>query len=96
MGKLKLLGVVIALLGGVMLCGAPRTHAADMSKGLMLALPAPHGHGPKVNGSLKGWNMAAADPIWMSTQTARRMNALAVLEYTNRALYFGVRVTLPV
>ncbi len=69
--------------------------AADMSKGLMLALPAPHGHGPKINGSLKGWNMAAADPIWMSTQTARKMNALATLEYTKRALYFGVRVMLP-
>ncbi len=93
MGKLKLLTVVLGLLGGVMLCGAPRTHAADMSKGLMLALPV--AHGPKINGSLKGWNLAAADPIWMSVSTAKKMNALAALEYTQRALYYGVRVTLP-
>ncbi len=74
---------------------AAPAYAADLSNGLMLALPAPHGHGPKINGSLKGWNLAAADPIWMSTQTAKRMNALAALEYTKNALYYGVRVTLP-
>ena len=78
----------VTLLGG-------SVRAADLSHGLMYALPAPHGHGPKIDGSLKGWNMSAADVTWMSALTARKMHATAVLEYTKKALYYGVRVTLP-
>ena len=69
--------------------------AADLSHGTMLALPAAPGHTLKINGSLKGWNLAAADPIWMSFATARKMHALAAMEYTRHALYLGVRVALP-
>ena len=95
MRSASLLTMAIGILLACATYPPPTAKAADMSKGVMLALPAAHGHGPKINGSLKGWNLAAADPIWMSAQTARRMNALAALEYTKRALYFGVRVTLP-
>ena len=81
------------LVVAVIVCNAVSSSAADLSQGVMLAVPV--AQGPKINGSLKGWNLAAADPIWMSVSTAKKMNALAVLEYTQRALYFGVRVTLP-
>ena len=81
------------LVVAVIACNAVSSSAADLSQGVMLAVPV--AQGPKINGSLKGWNLAAADPIWMSVSTAKKMNALAVLEYTQRALYFGVRVTLP-
>ena len=93
MRKLNLVAILLALVLGCSLNSHLRARAADMSKGVMLALPV--AHGPKINGSLKGWNMAAADPIWMSAATAKNMNGLAVLQYTRHALYFGVRVTLP-
>ncbi len=93
MRRFNLFTMILGLWGVCSLNMAMPAQGADLSKGLMLALPV--AHGPKIHGSLKGWNMAAADPIWMSTQTARRMNGLAALEYTKKALYFGVRVALP-
>ena len=83
----------VCLMALLMVGGSVR--AADLSHGLMYAMPAPHGVGPKINGSLKGWNMAGADEVFIATPTAKKLHALAALEYTQKALYYGVRVSLP-
>ncbi|NNM88086.1 MAG: hypothetical protein HKL95_06170 [Phycisphaerae bacterium] len=93
MRKVGLLAMLVGLLLSSGLNSGIQAQTAALSNGLLPAMPV--AHGPKINGSLRGWNMAAADPIWMSAATAKNMHALAVLEYTKRALYFGVRVTLP-
>ncbi|NNM89105.1 MAG: hypothetical protein HKL95_11385, partial [Phycisphaerae bacterium] len=92
-GKMLALAVGVCLAAFVVTGGQVR--AADLSHGLMYAVPAPHGVGPKINGSLKGWDMAGADDVFLSVPTARKFHALAVLEYTKKALYYGVRVSLP-
>ncbi len=79
---------VVMLVGGL-------ARGADLSHGLMYAMPAPHGVGPKINGSLKGWNMSGADEVFLTAPTAKKLHALAALEYTQKALYYGVRVSLP-
>ncbi len=47
--------------------------AFDLANGLMYAVPAPSE--PALDGTDKGWDLSAAEPIWMSTQLAAQLQS---------------------
>ncbi len=69
--------------------------ALDLSGGLLKAVPVPAGKPPTLTGNDADWDLSGAEPFWIAYGTARKMNALAAVEYDADNLYLYVRVHLP-
>lgn len=67
----------------------------DLTNGLMVAVPTPGGKAPAIDGSLRDWDLSAAEPIVIAPATAKQLNADVALMYDADALYVGARVSLP-
>lgn len=74
---------------------SPFARAFDLANGLMYAVPVPKGEKPALDGSDKGWDLSAAEPLWMSTQLAKQLHASVALNYDDDNLYVYAKVHLP-
>ncbi|HEY8966259.1 MAG TPA: hypothetical protein VIM58_07445, partial [Candidatus Methylacidiphilales bacterium] len=72
-----------------------RSEAVDLSDGLLRAVPLPGGKAPSFKGQEADWDLSGAEPFWLSSQSARMMNASVALEYDEAALYLFVKLRLP-
>ena len=72
----------------------PTAHAADLSGGLLYAVPT-GGHTPVIDGSLAEWDLSGAEPVWIAAQTIQGQHASFALEYDAQYLYIGAEVSLP-
>ena len=91
---MKLRGLFIGCVWSLC-CGLRLGLAIDLTGGLMMAVPAPGGHAPAINGNLDGWDLSGAEPIWATNQTAEIMHGSVAVEYDETALYLAADVTLP-
>ena len=69
--------------------------ALDLSDGLMYAVPVPPGQSPALDGTDKGWDLSASEPVWYSNQLAKELHAKLALNYDSANLYVYARVSLP-
>jgi len=69
--------------------------AFDLANGLMYAVPAPKGGPPAMDGSDTGWDLSAAEPIWMSTQLAKQLHGSLALNYDENNLYVYAKIHIP-
>ncbi len=67
----------------------------DLSDGLMYALPVPAGQTPAMDGTDKGWDLSAAEPVWYSNQLANELHAKLALNYDSANIYVYARISLP-
>ncbi|HEY3329576.1 MAG TPA: hypothetical protein VGK19_06105 [Capsulimonadaceae bacterium] len=91
-GQRALVALTLLFAHGVFV--AP-VHATDLTKGLMYAVPTPGGKAPVIDGNLNDWDLSAAEPTWISAQTAGKMNASAAIEYDDDAIYVSAHVKIP-
>jgi len=85
----------LVVLTAVSFLGDVSARAYDLANGLMVAVPAPGGQQPSLDGSDKGWDLSGAEPLWMSTQLAKQMHASVALNYDADNLYVYAKVSLP-
>jgi len=76
------------------LCGK-QAKAEDLTQGLMVAVPTLEGKAPTIDGLLEDWDLSAAEPMWITPQTADRFHGKVALMYDDKALYFSAQVSLP-
>jgi hypothetical protein len=76
------------------ICALP-ARSFDLANGLMYAVPVPNGQTPALDGTDAGWDLSAAEPLWMSTQLADQMHALVALNYDDQNLYIYTKASLP-
>lgn len=69
--------------------------AVDLSNGLITALPVKGERAPEIDGDLGDWDLSAQEPVYISEQVARTMNAEWAFMYDEDALYVSVRAALP-
>lgn len=69
--------------------------AVDLSGGLLTAVPIKEGKAPVVDGDLADWDLSAMEPVYISEQGARAMNAEWAFMYDDEALYLAARVAMP-
>ncbi len=69
--------------------------AADLSNGMMIAVPTPNGKAPALDGTDAGWDLSAAEPVWYSNQLAKELHASLALNYDDTNLYVYARLSLP-
>jgi hypothetical protein len=94
MMKLQRLSLLFAVAVAALLFSMP-LRALDLTKGLMWAVPTPGGKAPDIDGDLKDWDLSAAEPIWITAETAQQIQAHVALMYDADALYIGARISLP-
>jgi hypothetical protein len=86
-------GLIALLLLCATVC--PLARAADLTNGVMLALPTPAGRAPAIDGDLRDWDLSAAEPTWLAPETVHLYQASLALLYDADALYVGVQAVLP-
>jgi hypothetical protein len=69
--------------------------AVDYTNGQMTAVPVKNGLAPQIDGDLSDWDLSAAEPAYISPQTARSLNSDWALMYDADALYVGIKTALP-
>ncbi len=74
---------------------AGAAYAIDLSGGTMYAVPVKDGKAPTVDGDLRDWDLSAAEPMWISNETAAELHASLAYMYDDEALYIGAKVSLP-
>lgn len=79
----------------LLLAQAPRSHAVDYTHGAVSAVPVKNGVAPVIDGDLADWDLSAQEPVYISAQTAEKMNAEWAVMYDRDALYLSARVTMP-
>jgi len=87
--------VIPVLCAGLLFCAVVPARAIDLTGGVMQAVPTKNGVAPKIDGDLSDFDLSRAEPIVISTQTARRMNAQVALNYDQNALYIAAKVGMP-
>jgi len=85
------LGSLIALVAVTF--ASPVARAIDLTGGLMKAVPAPNGS-PALDGTDIGWDLTAAEPMWVSPQTVQKMHAMLALDYDATNIYVYARISL--
>lgn len=89
----RIVSLIVSLIALAVLPVDP-AKAADLTGGVMYAVPAPNG-GPTIDGSLRDWDLSGAEPIWISAQTAAKLHGSVALMYDAKALYVAADVSLP-
>jgi len=84
--------LLLALLACII---ASASCAIDLSGGMMYAVPVKDGKPPVIDGDLRDWDLSAAEPMWISNETAPELHAALAFMYDNDALYIGAKVSLP-
>ncbi len=82
------------LLAGLFLISS-QSYAVDYTNGTMMALPLKNGVAPVIDGELSDWDLSAQEPVYISAQTAEKMNAEWAVMYDDDALYLSARVSMP-
>ncbi len=85
---------LLALLA-LALLPVPNVRAVDYTGGSVSALPVKDGVAPVIDGDLSDWDLSAQEPVYISSQTAEKMNAEWAVMYDKGALYLSARVTMP-
>lgn len=80
---------------GLSLSCALTARAADLSGGMMRALPVAAGKAPVIDGDLRDFDLRGGEPMWMLPATVEQYSAQIGLLYDDQALYIGGRVALP-
>ncbi|HEY3330450.1 MAG TPA: FlgD immunoglobulin-like domain containing protein [Capsulimonadaceae bacterium] len=84
----------LALFAVALLAPLGISRAADLTNGLMYAVPAVTG-GPAIDGNLKDWDLSGAEPVWISAQTADKLHGNVAVMYDSKFLYVSARISLP-
>lgn len=67
----------------------------DHTNGAVSAVPVKNGLAPVIDGDLADWDLSTQEPVYISAQTAEKMNAEWAVMYDRDALYLSARVTMP-
>jgi hypothetical protein len=67
----------------------------DFATGEMQAVPVKDGKPPKIDADLSDWDLSAAEPVYISVQTAENMHAEWAFMYDADALYVSAKVSMP-
>ncbi len=84
----------LVLSATVALSAVSGVFAADLTGGVMYAVPVPNGKPPVIDGNLGDWDLSAAEPLWVSTQKVKSQSASVALMYDNDALYISAAVKM--
>ncbi|PTY00787.1 hypothetical protein DB346_14330 [Verrucomicrobia bacterium LW23] len=69
--------------------------AVDFCNGQVTAVPVRDGKAPAVDGNLGDWDLSAQEPVYISEQSAHKMNGDWAFMYDDEAFYIAARVTMP-
>jgi hypothetical protein len=83
------------LVAGAILAGSNVVNGADLTGGMMYAVPTPAGRAPVIDGRLDDWDLSAAEPMWLNPELADLYSARVAIMYDRDALYLGGAVQLP-
>ena len=67
----------------------------DLTGGTVTAVPVKNGTAPTIDGDLSDWDLSAQEPVYISAQTADKLNAEWAVMYDKDELYLSARVSLP-
>lgn len=85
----------LCVLLALLLAPVRQSQAVDYTHGSMVAVPVKDARAPLIDGDLTDWDLTAQEPVYISAQTAEKMNAEWAVMYDRDALYLSARVTMP-
>ena len=92
---MRLKAFSIALLSVCAFLGSRPAMAVDSAGGLMTAVPVKDGKPPVIDGQLDDWDLSAAEPVYISKQSADLYHVEWAVMYDDDALYLSATASLP-